>query len=255
MEENESTEDLQVPMEVASPPKQVKSCKLPNQLQPPNLLLLAHQSLRQQPPALSRLQSLLPSQGAQASNGRNIKFYQDQPLIDEAVFFLNGFIDTDTVAPIVQGLTSIALQPRHEWPEHITMFINSPGGSVSDGMHLIDVMRQSPIPVVTVGQGIVASMGFSILMAGIKKGRFASETALLMSHQYYGGNEGKEHEMVANIKANSIVSDILMKHYTKCTGKTEKYVRKNLLPAHDVFMTAEEAVKHGAIDEVIKIYN
>ena len=90
------------------------------------------------------------------------------------------------------------------------------------------------------------------LMAGEK--RYATQNTMLMSHQYSGGFGGKEHELEASQRRMEIVSKQLMDHYKKCTGKTEKYIRKHLLPASDVFLSAEECIKHGVIDEMIQTY-
>jgi ATP-dependent Clp protease protease subunit len=192
-------------------------------------------------------------QGRSPSN-KNIKFYGEQPLIDDAVLYLTGEVNEESTMSVITALTSLTLSPRHEWPDHITLFVNSPGGNFTDGMHLIDVIMQCPIPVVTVGQGFVASMGVFILMSGVKKGRFITENTIVMSHQFSGGTYGKEHELKADGKSFDIVSEFGLRHYMKRTGKTEKYVKQHLLPPHDVYLRPEEVVKHGIVDEIVKIY-
>lgn len=136
--------------------------------------------------------------------------------------------------------------------KELTLVINSPGGSVSAAMALIDVMKTSTIPVNTLAIGMIASCGVLLTMSGKK--RVISETCQVMSHQYSWGKSGKHADLVANRKAEDMTHEMLVKHYMKCTKKTRKYIEKNLLPHIDVWLTAEEAVEHGIVDEVQTIY-
>jgi ATP-dependent Clp protease protease subunit len=165
---------------------------------------------------------------------------------------LSTKFENTEIIPLVQAIIDYNKKPEDKRPEVIRIFINSGGGEVSACLHLIDIMKQSAIPVHTYGMGLVASCAFMTLMAGEK--RFATQNTLLMSHQYSGGSGGKEHELQASQRRMEIISFQLMDHYRKCTGKTEKYIRKHLLPASDVWLTAAECVTHNVIDEVIKTY-
>ena len=134
------------------------------------------------------------------------------------------------------------------------MYINSPGGEVGSAFHLIDVIKQSSIPVYTYGMGSIASCGVLLMMSGKKGYRYLTQNTSIMSHQYSWGSKGKEHELYARIKQFEISSEKLINHYKKCTGQSEKYIRKNLLPESDIWMTPLEAVKHGIADKVIETY-
>ena len=171
---------------------------------------------------------------------------------EDGVLHLTTKFDNKEIMPLVQAIIDYNKKPEEKRPEVIHLYINSGGGDVAAGLHLIDVMKQSDIPVHTYGMGLVASCAFMTLMAGKK--RYATQNTILMSHQYSGGYGGKEHELEAGQRRMEIVSKQLLVHYKKCTGKTEKYIRTHLLPKSDVWLTAEECIQHGVIDEVIRTY-
>jgi ATP-dependent Clp protease protease subunit len=161
-------------------------------------------------------------------------------------------IDHNSVGPVIEQLTEIAMMPPHAQPENTILFINSVGGRMDAACQLIDLIREIPIPVITYGTGMVASAGLMILMAGNKGTRCATDGTILMSHQYSSGSDGKHHELIAANIEHKMIDAIIMKRYKKFTGKSESYIRKNLLPANDVYLTAEQALEHGLIDQVIK---
>ena len=169
---------------------------------------------------------------------------------DNGIIMLTTEFDNENIIPLVKTIQEYNLMEGG--PEVIHMYINSGGGAVSACLHLIDVMKQSCIPVHTYGMGLVASCALITLMAGVR--RHATQNTMLMSHQYSGGYGGKEHELEASVRRMEITSDQIMNHYKKCTKKSEKYIRKHLLPPSDVWLTAEESVKHGLIDSVITTY-
>lgn len=136
--------------------------------------------------------------------------------------------------------------------DHLTLVFNTPGGSVSSAMALVDVMKTSKIPVNTLAVGSIASCGVILTMSG--KHRQISENCQVMSHQYSWGKSGKHADLMANRKAEDMTHELLIKHYMKCTKKSRSYIEKHLLPHHDVWMTAQEAVDHGIVDEVRQIY-
>ena len=136
--------------------------------------------------------------------------------------------------------------------ERLTLVINSPGGSVSAAFALIDVMKTSNIPVDTIASGQIASCGVLLTMSGAR--RTISETCMAMSHQYAWGTSGKHEDLVAARKAQDMTHELLIKHYQKCTKKSRKFILKNLMPHNDVWLSAEECVKMGIVDEVREIY-
>lgn len=133
---------------------------------------------------------------------------------------------------------------------HLTLLVNSHGGFVADGFALVDVMFGSQIPVHTTGIGALASMGLSIFIAGAKGNRILTPNTLIMSHQWAGCRIGKQHELLASVKQDALVTEMVIRHYKKCTGLREKDVRKYLMPPSDVFLSAKEALKLGLCDHV-----
>ena len=119
---------------------------------------------------------------------------------------------------------------------------------------LIDAMKGSAIPIKTVGLGMIASCGILTFMAGEKGKRFLTPNTSILSHQYSWGSGGKEHELFARVKEFELSSKRMVEHYKKCTGMPEKKIREILLPAEDVWLTAEEAVKHGIADKIVTVY-
>lgn len=144
----------------------------------------------------------------------------------------------------------LACNFQEERPKQLTLLICSQGGDLLSCFALIDVMRGSSIPIATIGIGGVASAGTFLLMSGAKGSRFITPNTSVMSHQFAAGSGGKEHELFAIVKEFNLTSERVINHYKKCTGLSEKVIRKKLLPSEDVFLTAEEAVEYGIADEV-----
>jgi len=175
-------------------------------------------------------------------------------LTDNAVLFLTREFNQENIMPLVARIMEYNLLPKDLQPEYITLIINSPGGAVHSAYHLIDVMKTSKIPVHTVGMGMVASCGVLTLMAGAKGHRKVTQNTSVMSHTYSWGSGGKEHELYAIQKEFEMSSDRMLTHYKKCTGKSEKYIRKHLLSPQDEWLTPAEVVKHGIVDVITETY-
>ena len=93
-----------------------------------------------------------------------------------------------------------------------------------------------------------------IFMAGEHGERIMTPNASILSHQYSWGKYGKEHELITSNKAFELTSNMIMTHYRKCTGMSEKKIRATLLPPHDVWLSADEAKKYGICDKVKELY-
>ncbi len=171
---------------------------------------------------------------------------------EDGDLFLTTEFSNKEISPLIQNIFDYNKKPKDERPPVIRLYINSPGGEVSACMHLIDIMKQSRIPVHTYAMGVAASCAFMTLMAGAK--RYATQNTMLMSHVYSTGFKGSENELAAFEDRTAMTSSILLSHYKKCTGKSEKYIRKHLLSANDVWLTAADAVTHGCIDSEITTY-
>jgi len=167
-------------------------------------------------------------------------------LLKERIIFLGTAID-DTVASltIAQMLFLEAEDPEKD----IILYVNSPGGYVSAGLAIYDTMQYVKPDVSTFCMGQAASMGAVLLAAGAKGKRFALPHARVMIHQPLGGAQGQASDI--EIQAREILTmrerlnDILAHH----TGQTMKQLEKDT--DRNFFMSAEESVKYGIIDEVL----
>ena len=138
-----------------------------------------------------------------------------ETMVKSGMVMLTDEFKQETIMPIVNQIIMLNLLPDSEQPEEIKLIINSPGGSVFSAWHLIDVMKQSRIPVSTIAQGLAASCGVLTLMAGAKGRRFVTHNSSVMSHQYSWGSMGKEHELVAKQKEFKLASKRMEEHYKK----------------------------------------
>lgn len=175
-------------------------------------------------------------------------------LTESAILMLTTEFNQSSVVPIVRAIMEFNLLPKELQPEFITLVINSPGGEVHSCFHLIDIMKSSKIPVHTIAQGLVASCGIITLMAGEKGHRSVTSNTAILSHTWSGSAYGTSHDLEATQKEFEYRTSRMIAHYVKCTGKTEAYVKKHLVGPTDNWMTPEEAVKHGIVDEVKETY-
>ena len=168
-------------------------------------------------------------------------------LIERGVFLFFGDVDEQIVEDAVEFILE---ENIYKTNEELTLVVNSRGGSVDDGMALIDVMAGSKIPVKTVGVGCLASMGLSIFIAGEKGSRVLTPNTSIMAHQWTWGYWGKEHELLAMDKHNKLTQRKMIRHYQKHTGLSEQEIREFIFPPHDAWLSAKEAKKLGLCDVV-----
>lgn len=176
-------------------------------------------------------------------------------LRENGILFMDKEFNQDNCMPLVKMIMEYNLMPEGKRPEVIHLYINSPGGLVNSCMHLIDVIKQSRIPVYTYGMGSIASCGVMLMMSGAKGHRYLTQNTAVMSHEFSGGTRGQYHDMVDQQPHLEWTNQKLLEHYKKCTGKKEAYIRKHLLaPKTDHWLTPEDAVKHGIADSIIESY-
>jgi ATP-dependent Clp protease protease subunit len=168
-------------------------------------------------------------------------------LLRDRIVFLGGPID-DNVANIV--IAQLLFLESEDAKKDITLYINSPGGSVTAAMAIIDTMSYLGAPVSTVCVGIAASAAAMILAAGQKGKRFSLPNAEVMIHQPLGGIEGQAADIAITAKHILQTRDNLNKMLATATGKPLAQIEKDT--DRDFFMTAEEAKKYGIIDGIIK---
>lgn len=168
-------------------------------------------------------------------------------LLKERIVFLGGPIDDDTANLIVAQLLFLQSEdPKKD----IALYVNSPGGSVSAGLAIIDTINHIKNDVSTVCVGIAASMGSIILASGTKGKRFALPNAEVMIHQPWGGAQGQASDIEITAKHILATRDRLNKILAKTTGQPLDKIEKDV--DRDFFMTAEESKKYGIVDQVYK---
>lgn len=161
---------------------------------------------------------------------------------------LFGPIEQEVVKSAIEF---IILENHLKQNEIISLFINTPGGAVSDGFALIDLMSISRIPIRTFGLGMVASMGVHIICTGTKGQRCITRNAEIMAHQFFSGTEGKHHELIAASRAAMYTEAILIRHLIKHTAMSETQIKDVLFSPTDRYLTPAECKKYGIIDIII----
>lgn len=167
-------------------------------------------------------------------------------LLKDNVIFLDGPID-DHVANLI--IAQLLFLQSEDPKKDISFYINSPGGSVTAGLAIVDTMNHIKNDVSTVAVGIAASMGAVILSAGAKGKRYALPNAEIMIHQPLGGAEGQASDIEISAKHIIRTRENLNKILAKNTGKTATQIEKD--GDRNFFMTAEEAKKYGLLDKVL----
>lgn len=171
-------------------------------------------------------------------------------LLRERIVFLGGPID-ETLASIV--IAQLLFLESEDPKKDISLYINSPGGSVTAGLAIIDTMNHIKPNVSTICVGLAASMGAIILSSGTKGSRFALPNAEIMIHQPSGGVEGQASDIEISAKRIIKNREVLNKMLAKNTGKPLSQIDKDV--DRDFFMDSAEAVKYGIIDKVLKSKN
>ena len=164
-----------------------------------------------------------------------------------------GDVTQETMKPLIDWIISENFNQKEKKRE-LTLGICSPGGDLNACFALVDVMKGSKIPIRTIGMGMIASCGLLMFISGEKGRRILTPNTSILSHQYSWGTYGKEHELFAQVKEYDLTTERIINHYKKCTGLTEKDIRKYLLPPHDVWLSAKEAKKLGLCDKIQATY-
>ena len=167
-------------------------------------------------------------------------------LLQDRIIFLNNEVNDDVASLVVSQLLYLESQDS---TKDISLYINSPGGSVSAGFAIYDTMNYIKCDVSTICMGLAASMGAFLLAGGAKGKRMALPNAEVMIHQPSGGAKGQETEI--RIVAEQILKtrNQLNKILAENTGKPLEIIEQDT--ERDNYMTAQEAKEYGLIDEVI----
>ena len=166
-------------------------------------------------------------------------------LLEDRIVFLTGEIDFRTANSVVAQLIYLESKDPNK---DIYLYINSPGGSVTDGMAIYDTIQYIKCDVNTICVGFAASMGAFLLSSGTKGKRYALPNSEIMIHQPSGGVQGQATEIAIVAEHILKIREKMNKILSENTGKPLEQI------AHDVdrdyYMTAQEAVEYGLVDQV-----
>ena len=167
-------------------------------------------------------------------------------LLNDRIVFLGEEVNATTASLVVAQLLYLEAQDPDK---DIQFYINSPGGSVTDGMAIYDTMQYIKFDVSTICIGMAASMGAFLLSSGAKGKRLALPNAEIMIHQPSAGTQGQITDMAIHLKRLEIIKKRMNHILADNTGKPLEVVTADC--ERDNFMSAEEAKEYGLIDKVI----
>lgn len=168
-------------------------------------------------------------------------------LLNDRIIFLGEEVNDTTASLVVAQLLHLESQDPDK---DIQLYINSPGGSVTDGMAIYDTMQYVKCDVSTICVGMAASMGAFLLSAGAKGKRIALPNAEIMIHQPSAGTKGQITDMAIHLKRLEIIKKRMNQILAENTGKPIEVVTADT--ERDNFMSAQEALEYGLIDRVIE---
>jgi len=171
-------------------------------------------------------------------------------LLKNHTHFLMGEIDGENIEKAIRWFLYENMDNSN--PDKIlTLYINSTGGSLTDAFGLIDVMQNSNFVVRTIGIGNIMSAAFLIFAAGDKGERYVAKNTSIMCHQFTESIDEKYHDIKAALKETEYCNKRMVDILTEATGLVPSKVKAKLLPASDVYLTAEELLEFGVADHIL----
>ncbi|MCH3916605.1 MAG: ATP-dependent Clp endopeptidase proteolytic subunit ClpP [Spirochaetia bacterium] len=168
-------------------------------------------------------------------------------LLKDRIVFLDGEITDEAADLVVAQLIFLESQDPNK---DISIYINSPGGSVTAGLAIYDTMQYVRPDVQTICMGQAASMGALLLTAGTKGKRFILPSARVMIHQPWGGVQGQASDIVIHTKELLRIKKLTIDILSQCTGKDLATIQKDV--ERDYFLNAEEAQAYGLVDQIMR---
>ena len=194
----------------------------------------------------NKIASLVPMVVEQTSGGeRAFDIYSR--LLKERIIFLGTPID-DYVSSLI--IAQLLFLEAEDMEKDIYMYINSPGGSITAGLGIFDTMNYIKPDVATICMGQAASMGAILLAAGKKGKRSALKNSRVMIHQPLGGVRGQATDIEIHTKEILFLKERINKILSDRTGKTVSAIDKDT--NRDNFMSSDDALKYGLIDQIVK---
>lgn len=171
-------------------------------------------------------------------------------LLKDRIIFLSEDVNQTTASLVIAQMLFLESEDPDK---EISFYINSPGGSITDGMAIVDTMNYIKCPVSTICIGLAASMGSVLLASGEKGKRFATPNSEILIHQplISGGLSGQTTEIKIHADHMVKIREKLNKLLSEKTGQSLEQIEKDT--ERDHYMTAEEALNYGLIDEIIDV--
>ncbi len=167
-------------------------------------------------------------------------------LLKDRIIFVDGEI-TDVTADLV--VAQILFLESQNPDKDISMYINSPGGSVTAGLAIYDTMQYVKSDIQTICLGQAASMGAILLAGGTKKKRFALPSSRIMIHQPWGGAQGQAADIAIQAKEIIRLKKLTIDYFAFHTGKKPAKVAEDM--ERDFYMSAQEALEYGIVDNIM----
>lgn len=189
---------------------------------------------------------LIPMVVDQTSSGeRSYDIYSR--LLEDRIIFVSGEINTETANAVIAQL--LFLEAKNSEKE-ISLYINSPGGEVDAGLAIYDTMNFIKSKVSVICVGLAASMAAVLLSSGEKGKRYALPHSRIMIHQPLGGAQGQASDIKIQAEQILKIRDTINGILAKNTGKTVEEIENDT--NRDYYLTSEEALKYGLIDEILE---
>jgi ATP-dependent Clp protease protease subunit len=169
-------------------------------------------------------------------------------LLENSIHFLSGEITEENVNECIKWIVYENLDLKEKV---LTLYVNSSGGDLYQAFALIDIMRSSKHVVRTVGIGSIMSAAFLIFTSGDQGERYLAVNTGIMCHQFSGGTDAKFHDLKAEMKENELLNKKMVDILKNATGLPTTKIKTKLLPASDVYLTAQEAIELGVADHLL----
>jgi ATP-dependent Clp protease protease subunit len=174
----------------------------------------------------------------------------DQGLLRQRIIWLDSEVNSESANRIAKQLMLLAADDSKR---DITLYINSPGGSITDGMAIYDIMQLIEPDVVTIAIGMAASMGQFLLSSGTPGKRFITPNARVLMHQPSGGVGGTATDVRIGAELIMDMKQRLSRLTAEQTGQELKKILED--NEHDSWFTAQEALEYGFVDQIIESAN
>lgn len=193
-----------------------------------------------------KMNSLVPYVVEQTGNGERSYDIFSRLLKDRIIFVDGGITDATADLAVAQILFLESQDPEKD----ISLYINSPGGSVTAGLAIYDTMQYVRCDIQTICLGQAASMGAVLLAGGTKGKRYALPSSRVMIHQPWGGAQGQATDISIQAKEIIRLKRLTIEYFAEKTGKDIETIAKDM--ERDFYMSAEESREYGIVDTVMK---